>query len=275
MQGQFAALQMQRALATAMGRAYIGRSVVQTVILKGKSLRWAVFSLVSAVALGACSVAPPPVVQPPVATGTAGWEELSPEQAARNFTTVVRAVEPVAERECRQRAPQLNCDFLIAVDPNPRAQPNAFQSEDAQGRPVLTFTVSLIGSVSNADEMAFVVGHEAAHHIANHLERQRLNAATGALVFGNLATLTGGAAADVATAQELGAAVGARAYSKEFELEADELGTVITYRAGYNPVVGAEFFMRIPDPGDRFLGSHPPNASRIETVRRTMRALGG
>ena len=202
------------------------------------------------------------------------WE-MSPEEAARNFTQVVRAVEPVAERECRRLSSTMNCDFLISVDPDPRAQPNAYQSEDDQGRPVLTFTASLIGSVRNADEMAFVVGHEAAHHISNHLQRQQMNATAAAEVFGGLATLTGGGADDVASAQKLGAEVGARAYSKDFELEADELGTIITYRAGYDPLVGAEFFTRIPDPGDRFLGSHPPNSARVDIVSRTVKSLGG
>jgi Zn-dependent protease with chaperone function len=275
MQADFPDPRRQTALATGMRAAYIAFVAEETECRKGRTVRWSVIWLVGFVGLAACSVTPVPVSRLPPVTGVNVGPEMSPEQAARSFTDVVRAVEPVAERECRKRSPRLNCDFLIAVDPNPRAQPNAFQSEDDRGRPVLTFTVSLIGSVRNADEMAFVVGHEAAHHIANHLERQRLNAAAGAIVFGNLATLTGGAASDVATAQELGAAVGARAYSKEFELEADELGTVITYRAGYDPVVGAEFFTRIPDPGDRFLGSHPPNAARIDAVRRTMRSLGG
>jgi predicted Zn-dependent protease len=67
--------------------------------------------------------------------------------------------------------------------------------------------------------------------------------------------------------------VGARSYSKNFELEADALGTVITHNAGYNPVRGAEFFSQLPDPGNRFLGTHPPNAQRIETVRRVAAGL--
>ena len=61
--------------------------------------------------------------------------------------------------------------------------------------------------------------------------------------------------------------------SKEFELEADALGTIITSRAGYQPVVGAQFFNRIPDPGNRFLGTHPPNSQRIATVERTAAGL--
>ena len=67
--------------------------------------------------------------------------------------------------------------------------------------------------------------------------------------------------------------VGARSYSKNFELEADALGTIITARAGYDPLRGAEFFARIPDPGDKFLGTHPPNASGLDTVRRTAAGL--
>ena len=73
---------------------------------------------------------------------------------------------------------------------------------------------------------------------------------------------------------EIGAVVGARSYSKEFELEADALGTVIAARAGFDPVRGAEFFLRIPDPGNRFLGTHPANAERIATVRRAAAEIG-
>ncbi len=237
-------------------------------------MRWTVLLPLLGWLVAGCDMAGPAPVSPATVPSPADWQ-MSPELAARSFTQVVRRMEPVAEQECRRRSRGVNCDFLIAVDPNPRAQPNAFQSEDDRGRPVLTFTASLIGGVRNADEMAFVMGHEAAHHIAGHLARQRLNAVAAAEIFGGLATLTGGGATDVASAQKLGAAVGARVYSKEFELEADELGTVITWRAGYDPLVGAAYFSRIPDPGDRFLGSHPPNAARIDAVKRTLKRLRG
>ena len=93
------------------------------------------------------------------------------------------------------------------------------------------------------------------------------------MIFAGLATLTGATAAGVDEATKLGAQVGARSYSKDFELEADALGTVITHRAGFSPLKGAAFFTRIPDPGDRFLGTHPPNAARIQTVRDTVKTL--
>ncbi|WP_294613804.1 M48 family metallopeptidase [uncultured Roseovarius sp.] len=191
----------------------------------------------------------------------------------QQFQTVVNTVEPVAERECRARTSGQNCDFRIVVDDREGQPSNAYQTVDKSGRPILAFTLALIADVRNRDELAFVMGHEAAHHIQGHIPRQQQNAATGAILLGGLAVLTGANSAVIEQAVDIGAGVGARSYSKNFELEADALGTLITKRAGYDPVKGAEFFTQIPDPGDRFLGTHPPNAQRIETVRRVNAGL--
>jgi Zn-dependent protease with chaperone function len=226
--------------------------------------------------LSACEVAPiqtgPIPVDRPQTTGKTS-PQLSASAAARSFVQVVRTLEPVAERECRNRTTGMNCDFNIVVDDRPGQPANAFQTLDKNGRPIVAFTLALIADARNEDELAFVLGHEAAHHLAGHIERQQQNAMAGAVIFAGLATLSGGDANAVRTAQELGAEVGARRYSKDFELEADALGTIITARAGYDPLRGAEFFTRIPDPGDRFLGTHPPNNARIDIVRRTMAGL--
>ncbi|WP_227268881.1 M48 family metallopeptidase [Roseobacter weihaiensis] len=205
---------------------------------------------------------------PQVSSGPGTSQEI-----ARSFVQVVRTVEPVAERECRARTSEVNCDFKIVVDDRPDQPANAFQTLDRSGRPIIAFTLQLIADARNTDELAFVLGHEAAHHIAGHIGRQQQNAAAGAVIAGSLAVLLGGSTEAVEVAQRRGAQVGARTYSKDFELEADALGTVITARAGYDPVRGAQFFTRIPDPGDRFLGTHPPNAQRIETVRRVAAGL--
>lgn len=196
-------------------------------------------------------------------------DRLPAGQAERAFVQVARRMEPVAERECRNRTRNVNCDFLIVVDDRPDQPPNAYQTLDDNRRPVIAFTLGLIREARNEDELAFVLGHEASHHIAGHIDRQQQNAIAGAVIFSGLATLTGGDASAVRTAQQLGATVGARTYSKEYELEADQLGTILTLRGGYDPLRGAQFFNRIPDPGDRFLGTHPPNAQRMEVVRRT------
>jgi predicted Zn-dependent protease len=166
----------------------------------------------------------------------------------------------------------MNCDFRIVIDDRPGQPANAYQTLDRNGRPIIAFTVPLIAEARNRDELAFVMSHEAAHHIRGHIARQQRNAKVGALVFGQLAGALG-APNSVETAQQIGATVGARSYSKEFELEADALGTRITDAAGYSPLKGAEFFFRIPDPGNKFLGTHPANADRLRTVQRVASSL--
>jgi len=191
----------------------------------------------------------------------------TPEAAARTFVAVVERVEPVAEALCRARRADGNCDLQIVVDGRPGAPPNAFQTIDRAGRPIVGFTIALIADARNADEIAFVLGHESAHHISGHIPRARENAATGAILAGVLAAASGAGPREVERAQAFGAEMAVRSYSRDFELEADALGTEIALLAGFDPVRGAAFFSRLPDPGDRFLGTHPPNAERQALVR--------
>ncbi|MFD0858582.1 M48 family metallopeptidase [Roseovarius aquimarinus] len=239
-------------------------------------------ALLCVLALAACDAPPPPSGGPsqpstqpaPQPQARAPRAPATPtSDKVAQFKSVVAAVEPVAERECNARTQGINCDFRIVVDDRPGMPANAFQTVDRQGRPILAFNLALIAEVRNRDELAFVMGHEAAHHIAGHLDRQRNNAMAGAILLGGLAAITGASQGAVQNATDLGAGLGARTYSKDYELEADALGTVITKRAGYDPVRGAAFFTQIPDPGDRFLGTHPPNAQRIETVKRVAAGL--
>lgn len=208
-----------------------------------------------------------PVVQPEPVNRRAG----NPQTIA-DFRAVVRRVEPVAERACREMRPRLNCDFNIVVDDRPNLQPNAYQTYDKQGRPVIGFTATLFKVMRNRDELAFALSHEAAHHIQGHIEQTQASGTAGALIGGLIGSLAGLDATGIETAQNIGGTVGARRYSKGFELEADSLGARIALRAGYDPLVGVQYFQRAPDPGDRFLGTHPPNGDRINVVRRAVAA---
>lgn len=224
--------------------------------------------------LAGCTMAAPPAPAPLPAPqpAVAAMPGAAPDfpTAARTFVAVVERVEPVAEAYCREKRPDLNCDFRIVIDDRRGAPPNAFHTLDPRtGQPLIGFTLSLIADARNADELAFVLGHEAAHHIAGHIPRARDTALAGAVILGTIAALGGADAGAIRSAQDVGAAVGARTYSKDFELEADALGTVIAWRAGFDPELGAGFFGRLPDPGNRFLGSHPPNAQRVGVVART------
>ncbi len=210
----------------------------------------------------------------PLPQGAVPARVSQPGQAAeRQFVAVIETVAPVAEAECRRVVQGRSCDFQIVVDTTPNQPPNAFQTLDRRGRPVLAFNLGLIASVENADELAFVVGHEAAHHILNHLARQQINSEAAAAIFSGVAAITGAGERGIQEAGRIGAVVGARSYSKDFEIEADRLGTLITMRAGYDPVRGAQFFSRLPDPGNQFLGTHPPNADRQKAVADTAAVL--
>ncbi|SEN26151.1 Peptidase family M48 [Pseudorhodobacter antarcticus] len=224
--------------------------------------------------LAGCVVpAQTPQSQTRPAQSAAPAQTLPPATVARNFVSAVDAVEPVAEAFCRARTRNQNCDFQIVVDDRPNQAANAFQTLDANGRPILGFNLALIADARNIDEIAFVMGHEAAHHILGHIPQQQKSATSGALLAGILVAVGGGGEAAVQQAQRMGATVGARRFSKGFELEADALGAEITQRAGFNALRGAAFFDRLPDPGDQFLGSHPPNAARRETVQRVVSGL--
>ena len=234
-------------------------------------MRAPLLAALACLALSAC--AGPRAMPGPDASPASARAASSPAEArARAFVAVADRIEPVAEAECRRRNPRsVDCDLRIVVDDRPGMPPNAFQTVDRRGRPILGITVALIEAAANEDEMAFVLAHEASHHALGHLRRQDEVASLGAEIFGRLAAGDPAATpASVRQARELGAAVGARSYSKDWELEADALGAVIAREAGYDPLRGADFFLRIPDPGDRILGTHPANAERIAVVRAVM-----
>lgn len=244
------------------------------------------FGVLAPLVLVACAEAPlpydagPPPSQPvtraePLPDAYSGdpGPAVSPQQAAHNFVSVLNRVEPVAERECRRRRPDANCDFQIVVDERLDLPPNAAQTLDRNGRPVIIFTLALLAEARNIDELGFVMGHEAAHHILGHLPRQAQSASLGGVMAGGLGAVLGADASTMDTLRNIGASVGSRAYSKDMELEADTLGTYIAWTAGYDPDRGAQFFARIPDPGNQFMGSHPGNRQRMEVIRATAARL--
>ena len=107
----------------------------------------------------------------PLVATTSGFSSAA--QAQRAFARVATTMEPVIERECRTKTTGLDCDFRIVIDGNPNSPANAYQTLDANKRPIIAFTQKLILDAGNADELAFVMGHEGAHHILNHIGRQK------------------------------------------------------------------------------------------------------
>lgn len=213
---------------------------------------------------------PAPKTEAPAKTVTdIALPEASKNQSMQNFLTVVHRMEPIIERECRARTSRVKCNFKIVIDGRKDQKSNAYQKQDKYGRPIIAFTRTMIASFRNEDEVALVLGHEAAHHIMGHIPKTRDSLVEGAVVGGLLAAAGGSSDEVVIKTQNAGGHRSARVYSKQYELDADELGTIIMIRAGYNALRGIAIMKRISDPGNRYLGSHPPNAKRIAIIRRT------
>jgi hypothetical protein len=106
----------------------------------------------------------------------------------------------------------------------------------------------MVADARNRDEIAFVLGHEFGHHIARHIRKTQQQGAADALILGTImaaaqAQAAGSASCDQARARRnlenvmaLGYATGQRAFSKEYALEADVIGTCIAEAAGDDAV---------------------------------------
>ncbi|WP_417211461.1 M48 family metalloprotease [Antarctobacter sp.] len=225
--------------------------------------------------------------QRPVAT-----VKMSPDKALRQFVRVAKRIEPVAERFCRQETAEkkgFDCDVQILIDEG-TAERNAYQSYAKDGTPIITFTPLMILDARNEDEIAFILGHEFGHHIGQHIKKGQQQAAVGGLILGGLMAAAQAQSAgtpyyDANAAQQgiedavgLGYALGNRAFSQQYELESDVIGTIIARSAGFDPVKGARYFAR-PEPVRRadgklsFWGTHPPDEKRLAVVIEAAAAL--
>lgn len=229
---------------------------------------WFVWVMLLVLAVSGCST--------PAPESRDGKAEVSvrpDQQELALFSTVVQRVEPVAEQMCRSLNRASRCRFQIVIDDRPDQPRNAFQTLDTNNRPIIVFTTALIKDARNADELAFVMGHEMAHHIANHIPQVSQSAMSGAFYAGRLAAQQGLDAAAIEAAQRLGAGIAVLTYAKEFELQADAIGAEIAFRAGFDPVRGSAYFDRLPDPGNQFLSTHPGTAQRKAVVRQVVQSL--
>ena len=220
--------------------------------------------LAVALALAGCALPAPVTPMRDLPAATPSGVDLT------GFAEVVTRARPAAEQLCLEVSPHLNCDFLIVIDDRPDQPPNAFHLRDRRGRPVIGFTSAFLAELRNGDEIAMVLGHEAGHHIADHLPRLQREAEVGAAIGGAAAMLSGLDRESTREFVNAAALVRQRRYAQVFELEADQIGTLIAHRAGFDPRRGAGLLRRTPDPGNRFLATHPPSAERLRVIERTI-----
>ena len=125
----------------------------------------------------------------------------------------------------------------------------------------------------NDDEIAAVMGHEIAHALREHArERAGKNAATnlGANVFSELL----GLGALGRTVVGGGVQLISLNFSRENELQADQVGLELAARAGYDPRAGITLWNKMSEASKgappQWLSTHPAGKSRIAEIERNL-----
>ncbi|MGI8543285.1 MAG: M48 family metalloprotease [Aridibacter sp.] len=207
-----------------------------------------------------------------------------------------------ASVEVEQRFPILNDSYvtnyvqdvgnrLVAAIPSQFQQP-AFQYrfQVVNARDINAFALpggpmyinrGMISAAKNEGEMAGVMAHEIAHIALRHGTAQASKQNNLGTQLGTIGLIIGGAILGGQTGAQLGGLVATAwqtKYSREYESQADILGSQIMARAGYDPRDLAGMFQTIErqSGGNRapeFLSSHPNPQNRYAAINREAQLL--
>ncbi|MEW5773508.1 MAG: M48 family metallopeptidase [Thermodesulfobacteriota bacterium] len=161
-------------------------------------------------------------------------------------------------------------------------KPDTVNAFALPGGKVFVYT-GLFKLASTEEELATVIGHEAAHVIARH-GAERMSQAM-ALDLGARAALiaAGGAGYSAASMKAFQVAFGVAAnvgvilpFSRQHEYEADRIGTILMAKAGYDPRKALAFWTKMAEHSKdkqkppEYLSTHPSDESRIAALKDLM-----
>ncbi len=136
-----------------------------------------------------------------------------------------------------------------------------------------------IGTITAADneaELAGVMAHEMAHVYMQHSAKQQDKGSLLEGLAGLAGAIAGGMGGTWGTLAQTGIQVGAGTimlkYSRGDEAQADAVGAIILWKAGFNPVALADFFEKIEAQGGsslpQFLSDHPNPGNRKNAIEK-------
>lgn len=155
----------------------------------------------------------------------------------------------------------------------PEKEINAFA---LPGGPIF-INVGTIQAADNEAQLVGVMAHEMSHvymqHSAKAIPKQE-----AAQIFAGIlgAILPGNFGGNLARAGiQIGAGTILMKYSRTDEAQADAVGAIIAYKAGYNPRALAEFFQKLEkqsgNGGPQFLSDHPNPGNRYQAISNEIR----
>jgi Zn-dependent protease with chaperone function len=160
----------------------------------------------------------------------------------------------ITKKICEEEGIKVDtCKWNIRVDRGP-----AFNAYATKSNQIVIYS-GLIDNITYEDELAFVVAHEIAHHLLNHIKTKR-NVIFSGLILGELVfgDVTGGLILSSIVNQVT---------SREFESSADKIALRIISLAGYDTSKAKFVLMRMakmtPKLTSRFMQSHPSGIERL------------
>lgn len=171
--------------------------------------------------------------------------------------------------------PGNSCRYHLNLITEPKEEAeiaNAYADGNA-----IYITAGMVNMLDKEEELAFVLSHEYAHNILQHVGKKQINYTLGMLA---------GAALDAALASQgyntqgqgtkLGASLGALSYSTDYEREADYVGLYIADHAGYDITRAADVWRKMGqnNPDSIYLAStHPTSAERYLAMQKVMEEI--
>ena len=140
--------------------------------------------------------------------------------------------------------------------------------------------IGTITAAANEAQLAGVMAHEMSHVIMQHSAKQASKAETTGLLAGLagavLGATTGGLVGQLG---QMGIQMGAQGmmlkYSRADESQADAVGAIILYKAGYNPQAMADFFQTLESQNKgappQWLSDHPDPGNRSQAIEQEIR----
>ena len=99
----------------------------------------------------------------------------------------------------------------------------------------------LLAQNPSEDELAFILGHVLGHALLEHQERRGIHGPTSLSAVAGLTALV---SVEHGDARKGGAVAMAGSFDRDAEQEADAIGTCIARRAGFDPLLGADYFRK-------------------------------
>lgn len=155
----------------------------------------------------------------------------------------------------------------------PAADINAFA---LPGGPIF-INLGTIQAADNEAQLAGVMAHEMSHVYMQHSAKQAPKAAVAQIIAGLAGAVLGGSTVGnlARVGIQFGAGTMLMKYSRKDEAQADAVGAIIMYKAGYNPKAMADFFTTLEkkygNGGPQFLSDHPNPGNREAAIDKEIR----